>query len=424
MAAKFPSRSASETGRAIVDLVRSSGVISRVELAERSGLTGASISRTVKRLLDDGLLVETGQGDPTGGKRRTLLELNTQGRYAVGVSVDDARLTYVLINLRGEVVGQLTSGGAGPAEPRVVVRRMAKEVMGLLKRHRVRSVRDVTGIGVAIPGRLDARGHSMRASREATEWEQYALESALGEATGLPVTLEHDYVCAALGEFWVGRIPATADFICFYAATGFGGGIVLEGEVYRGSSANAGEIGHMTLDVDGPRCWCGSRGCLEAFAGPRTVVAKALARRGVAARLGLTGTPQDLRADFAAVAAAAVAGDADCSVLVRESARYVSAAVLSLANVMDLDRVVLSGPAFAEAGPLYLDAAQDAVSNLSFMRQVHPVTIELSQLGLSSAAVGAATVALDENLLVPAQQGPALTRGPRGRRALTGGSAP
>ena len=414
MAAKFSSRSAAETGRAIVDLVRSSGVISRVELAERSGLTGASISRTVKRLLDDGLLVETGQGDPTGGKRRTLLELNTLGRYAVGVSVDDARLTYVLINLRGQVVGQLTSSGAGPAEPQVVVRRMAEEIARLLQRHRVHPVRDVTGIGVAIPGRLDARGRSMRASREATDWEQYALESALGEATGLPVTLEHDYVCAALGEFWVGRIPATADFVCFYAATGFGGGIVLEGEVYRGASANAGEIGHMTLDVDGPRCWCGSRGCLEAFAGPRTVVAKALARRAVATRLGLTGAPQDLRADFASIAAAAVAQDADCLALVQESARYVSAAVLSLTNVMDLDRVVLSGPAFAEAGPLYLSAAHRAVSELSFMRQVHPVTIELSQLGLSSAAVGAATVALDENLLAPA--GP--TAEPAGEQAL------
>lgn len=404
MAARFTGRSAAETDRAIVDLVRSSGVVSRVELAERSGLTGASISRIVKRLLDDRLLVETGQGDPTGGKRRTLLELNTAGRFAVGISVDEARLTYVLINLRGEVVGQLVTAGVGHAEPRVVVRRMAAEVMGLLERYEVGSAADVTGVGVAIPGRLDTHGTAMRSSREATEWEQFALEPALEEAVGLPVTLEHDYVCAALGEFWVGRIPATADLLCFYAATGFGGGIVLAGDVYRGASDNAGEIGHMVLDVEGPQCWCGSRGCLEAFAGPRTVVGRALAIPGLAGRIGLRGDPDSIRADFAAVAAAAAADDAECRPLVEESARYVAAAILSLANVMDLDRVVLSGPAFAEAGPLYARAAEEAVGRLAFMRQVHPVTIELSQLGLSSAAIGAATVALDEGL-IPAEPG-------------------
>lgn len=400
MAAQFAQRSASDTGRAIVDLVRSTGVISRVELAERSGLTGASISRIVKRLLDDGLLVETGVGDATGGKRRTLLELNAGERFAVGITVDVAQLSYVLVDLRGEVVGELTSPGAGPTDPQVVVARMAAEAGRLLDQHGVTPAR-TTGIGVAIPGRLDAAGHSLRSSREATEWEQFALEPALEEATGLPVRLEHDYVCAALGEFWVGRIPAAEDFACFYAATGFGAGIVLGGEVYGGSSGNAGEVGHLVLDVDGPDCWCGGRGCLEAFAAPRTVVASALAGEGVAQQLGLSGDPVDLREDFARVALAAVGGDEACRALVERSARYVAAALLSLTNVLDLDRVVLSGPAFAQAGELYLKAAQDAVDRLAFLRGVHPVVVELSQLGQRSAAVGAATVALDSHLRSP-----------------------
>lgn len=399
LTARFTGRSAAETGRAIVDLVRSEGVVSRVELAERSGLTGASISRTVKRLLDERLLIEVGHGDSTGGKRPTLLELNTVGRFAVGISVDDARLTYVLINLRGAVIGELVSAGSGLAAPRVVVERVAQDVQSLLARHEIGSTRDVVGIGVAAAGRLDARGVAMRSSREATEWEQFALGTALEEATGLPVTLEHDYVCAALGEFWVGRVPVTADFVCFYAATGFGGGIVLEGAVYRGSSFNAGEIGHMILEAGGPQCTCGSRGCLEALAGPRTVVRQALADAGLARRFALTGADDRIRPEFAAIAGAAEAGDAGCLRLIEESARYVGAAILSLANVMDLDRVVLSGPTFTEAGSIYLRAARDAVGRLSFMRQVHPVTIELSQLGLQSAAIGAATVALDGNLL-------------------------
>lgn len=119
----------------------------------------------------------------------------------------------------------------------------------------------------------------------------------------------------------------------------------------------------------------------------------------LARRLGLTGAEDRVRAEFAGIAAAAADGDPACLAVISESARYVSAAILSLTNVMDLDQVVLSGPAFAEAGSIYLRAAQEAVTQLSFMRQVHPVSIELSQLGLRSAAIGAATVALDANLL-------------------------
>jgi predicted NBD/HSP70 family sugar kinase len=406
-AAKFPGRSATETERAIVDLVRSGGEVSRIDLAEQSGLTGASISRIVKRLLDEGLLVEIGQGDPTGGKRRTMLALNTNGRYAIGMSVDEAQLTYVLINLRGEVVSRLVSDGIHGADPQIVVGRMATEIVELMRGFGPHTADEVTGIGVAIAGRLDVRGVAMRASRETTEWEQFALEPALEEAVGLPVTLEHDYVCAALGEFWVGRVAASEDFACFYGATGFGCGVILEGKVYGGSSSNAGEIGHLTLDVDGPSCWCGSRGCLEVLAGPRAVVGQALRLPGVVERLGLSRKNDRVRADFAAIAAAAAGGDPDCRPLLEESARYVSAAILSLATVMDLDRVVLSGPGFAEAGPIYLAATEAALDRLFFLRQVHPVTIELSQLGLRSAAIGAATVALQSNLTRTARKQPA-----------------
>jgi predicted NBD/HSP70 family sugar kinase len=299
-----------------------------------------------------------------------------------------------------------------------VVARVAREVADLLHRFDV-DRGDVSGLGVAIAGRLDARRLVMRGSLQATEWEQFALEAALEEALGLPVTLEHDYVCAALGEFWVGRVPATADFACFYMATGFGFGLILEGEVYRGSSHNAGEVGHVILDVDGPECWCGSRGCLEALAGPRTVVRRAAAQPELVARLGLTGREDDVHADFAAVASAAADGDLEALELVEDSAHYVAAAILSLTNVLDLDRIVLSGPGFADAAGVYVRAAQSAVAGLAFVRQVHPVTIELSQLGLKSAATGAATVALHGSLgrAAPAprrgQGGDALRRRPR-----------
>lgn len=395
-------RSAAETEGAVLDLVRSGGVLSRVELAEQSGLTGASISRVVKRLLDRGLLVETGQGARTGGKRRTLLELGTGGRYAVGVSVDHARLTYVLVNLRGEVVASVEAPGIGQDPPVAVVRRAAQGVRELLDGQEL-CVREVAGVGVAVPGRLDpGPPGSDGSSRLATEWERLGLEAVLGEALDLPVRVEHDHVSAALGEFWVGKVPASASFACVYLSEGFGLGLRLRGDVHRGASRTAGEVGHMVLDAGGAPCWCGSRGCLDALAGPAAVVARVMASTA-GRELGLTGSHAAQHREFSTVCRAAADHDGAtagrdatreaCREAVEASARYVGTALLSIVNVLDLDRIVLAGPGFDEAGPLYADSVRAEVERRSSRRETAPVTVELSGLGLYSAAVGAATTA-------------------------------
>ncbi|MFC7404122.1 ROK family transcriptional regulator [Georgenia alba] len=397
MSQRFRQRSAADTAGAVVDLVRSSGAISRTELAEKSGLTEASISRIVKRLLERNLLVEVGQASSTGGKPRTLLQLRGDGRLEVGVAVDVDQVDYVLINLVGERLASRSGRGLGKERPPDAVRSMGEEIAGMLADAGV-SRTEVAGIGLALPGRHDPIRRRLRSQRLTSDWEKFAVEPELAEVTGLPVTLEHDYVSAVVGEFWVGRVPATSNMACLYMATGFGLGMLLGGQVYRGSSHNAGEIGHLVLDVDGPDCWCGSQGCLEAVAGPRRVVERARELPGVARALQLSGDGGAVRDEFAKVARAAMAGDAQCREIVEDSARYVAAAVLSTVNTLDLDRVMFAGRGFADAGPIYLEAARTAVSKLSFLREVSRVTIEMSQLGLAAAAVGAATLSIRKDL--------------------------
>ena len=109
--------SSENTRSAVLDLIRSGGVVSRGDLVQLSGLTAPSITRIVKVLIEDGLVIETGYGDSTGGKRRTLLELNASSRYAIGLSLDDARLTYVVTDLAGNLVGRLVAEGFRDATP-------------------------------------------------------------------------------------------------------------------------------------------------------------------------------------------------------------------------------------------------------------------------------------------------------------------
>src|SRR4051794_34032016 len=154
--------SSRNTRSAVLDLIRSSGTVSRIELAEMSGLTPTSITRIIKSLIDEGLVVETGFGDSTGGKRPSLIELNLLARYAVGLSLDDARLTYVVTDLGGNVIGQLVTPGIEQNPPSVVVPRIAEELDQLLDELDI-PVGDVVGVGVAGAG-LDIRGGAERLS--------------------------------------------------------------------------------------------------------------------------------------------------------------------------------------------------------------------------------------------------------------------
>ena len=400
--------SSRNTRSAVLDLIRSSGTVSRIELAEMSGLTATSITRIIKSLIDEGLVIETGFGDSTGGKRPSLIELNLLARYAVGLSLDDVRLTYVVTDLGGNVVGQLVTPGIDQQPPSVVVPRIAAELQQLFSELDI-PVAGVVGVGVAGAG-LDIRGGAERLSLTAHEWESFALQEALETATGLPTVRDNDAACAALGQFWVGRLPATHDFATVYMSNGFGLGLISNGSLGRGASSNLGEIGHMILDIDGPLCWCGSRGCLEMLAAPRAIVAHAMADTALAQELSISGGDSYLRHDFAAIVRASAQGDLRCRELIERSARYVAAAVLSLVNVLDLEHIYLAGPGFADAGAIYVRHIRDAVDSTARARAIHSVTVELSDPGIDAAAIGAASLALQYVLTPHTRTGQATSR--------------
>jgi predicted NBD/HSP70 family sugar kinase len=379
------------TRAAVLDLIRAAGTISRVGLVNASGLTGGTISTVVRGLIDEGLVAETGHAESTGGKRRVMLQLNHFARYAVGVHLDDARITYVLTNLGGAVVARISRAGAGADAPADVVARMAREVGALIDSVGVERDR-ILGLGLV-------------AARPSVHAE-FGRELEL--ATGMPVVLDNDATAAAIGEHWSGGVGATSTFAALYLGTGIGAGVVLGGTTYRGPSGNAGEIGHTCLDVDGPRCWCGARGCLEVLAGPAAVVAQARADRALTRAAGLVGgrtrvaTP--VATDFAAISRVARQGNARAVALLERSARYVAAAARSFANQLDLQVLVLTGPSFAVAGAVYLPVLRAELDSAFFARDAHPISVRLSPSAASAPAIGAAAIVLQSEL-VPRRQG-------------------
>ncbi|MEV4338411.1 ROK family transcriptional regulator [Streptomyces sp. NPDC049590] len=287
----------------VLGLLRDAGAegVSRLELAERTGLTPQAVSKITARLREEGFAAEAGRRASTGGKPRTVLRLVPEAGHAVGVHLDRDELRAVLVDLDGAVVaerrGELDLGAGAEAVLGAVcaaVRDVAGERLGEAPGGRgplvgagVALPGPLVGAGVALPGPLDhARGVLHRVTGF-PEWDGFPLRDALARRLGMPVVVDKDTNAAALGLAVGGAQEAAGrSFAYLHLGTGLGAGLVIDGGVHRGARTGAGEFGHQVLQLDGPPCECGNRGCVEALclgAAARGEIAEAARVLGVAA---------------------------------------------------------------------------------------------------------------------------------------------
>ncbi|WP_225858781.1 ROK family transcriptional regulator [Streptomyces albicerus] len=259
----------------LLDLLRRAGRmgISRLELAERTGLTPQAVSKITARLRDDGMVTEAGRQASTGGKPRTVLRLVPEAGHAVGLHLDRDELRVVLVDLTGAVAGErraaldLGAGaeavlGAVVAEIGEVVAGSAAGRSGAVPGPDAAARTAVLGVGVAMPGPLDHTHGVLHRVTGFPEWDGFPLRDELARRLGVPVVLDKDTNAAALGLAVGGEVGA---FAYLHLGTGLGAGLVLGGAVHRGARTGAGEFGHQVIQLDGPPCSCGNRGCVEAL---------------------------------------------------------------------------------------------------------------------------------------------------------------
>ncbi|KTS13070.1 ROK family protein [Microbacterium testaceum] len=369
------------TRSVVLELIRAAGPISRIELAAATALTPASMTTVVRELIRDGLVTEVGQGTPTRGKPRTLLEARPDARYAVGVLLGFGSTSYVAVNLWGEVVAERDGAGAGNDPPATVVRRVADDVRRLIVELDVDPA-IVTGAGVVVPGPIDSvRGTAVQLPAE-RPWSDFGLRAALSEATGLPVVMENDATAAAVGEYYSRATRGESTFATIHMGVGIGAGIVIGGEPLRGASANAGEIGHLSVDFDGPLCHCGNRGCLELVAAPFAV------ELAYAQRTGRSLAWSEI------VSGALTLGDGDAVAVLTRAADALGVAITGLVNLLDVGLVVLTGDGFGAAADFFATRAQESVDRAFFARRTHPVRVTVSAHPSRAAALGGAALAL------------------------------
>ena len=376
----------------LLDLIRVAGRTSRIELAAAARLTPATITNVIRDLMTQGLVREAGRAESRGGTPRRMLELDPTARYSVGIQLDRCTSSVVVVDFCGRPVAQATLAGSGRDAPLDTLRTLADHVEGLLASAAVPRDR-VLGVGLVTHGPQDRARGVLLTPQPTPAWREYPLTERFAEILDLPVLLENDANAAGAGEQWVGGLP-TNTFGVLYLASGLGGGVVVDGSLYRGRSSNAVEIGHVTLDAAGEPCTCGGRGCIANVCAPYAVVKRAMDDKALAARLGLQADRDATLADFERIARAAVRGDATARRLLESAAADLGVAAVTMVNLFDLDTVVLAGPALATAGPILRDGMAKVLEAAAFNRALQPVRVLLSRHGSIAAAVGGALLVL------------------------------
>ncbi|MFJ5260125.1 ROK family transcriptional regulator [Streptomyces sp. NPDC088387] len=353
--------------------------LSRVELAHSTGLSAQTVSNITRRLLDQGLARESGKRSTGSGKPRTLLEIVPAARYAVGVHLDPAVITCVLVDLLGTVVAQRSEGTPSGGDTDGTVADMAASVSAIVAESGADRER-VLGLGIAAPGPIDATAGWVVDPPELPGWGRYPLRDKLSAATGFPALLDKDVTAAVVAERWTGAATDSRNLLFFYLGTGSGMGLVVEDTVLRGVSGNAGEVGGL-----GAAC------------STRTLVEEAVALGVLGAEYTVT-NPADAQRGLERLAELAAEGEAAADGIIERLAIRIGRGVCAAATLLDVDTVVFGGPTWQLLADRLLSTVEPMVARSPFVKPTHPTTVVSTTLGENVAAVGAASLVLDRAL--------------------------
>ncbi|MBI1880324.1 MAG: ROK family protein [Chloroflexi bacterium] len=304
--------------------------------------------------------------------------------WVIGVDLGGTKIATGLVNPQNQIVEKVYVNTDIAEGPPAVVERIARCVEQL--RSALPTRQKVKAMGVCCPGPLDHLAGVVLDPPNLTGWINVPLQRLLEERLGLPAPIEHDAKAAALGEFYFGAGRDTNDMIFVVVGTGVGAAIIIGGELYRGSTNSAGEVGHITVDMHGPACSCGSNGCVEVYvAGPDLAqrFREAVADQPLA-------LPETMDGRY--VAELAAQGQPQARQVFQQAGQALGVAIATMAHLFDIDFYVIGG-SVAQAGDLLLEPTRAAVRYRAFESIGSRVKVVASSLGDDAAILGCAWMA-------------------------------
>ncbi|NPV53920.1 MAG: ROK family transcriptional regulator [Firmicutes bacterium] len=383
----------------VFEAIRNLGPISRSEIAVMTKLTPTTITKIVNELLRERLIMESGkEGNPGPGRNRILLRLNPKAAYVVGVGFDRTGITTAVTDLDAHVV-------SGP-EVRISAGREVVSPLDLMA-----SIRNaihlskvdrqkIIGIGVAAPGPLDVARGIIESPPNLKGWTGVKLREMVEDEFGVPMYLENDANACALAERWFGCATNVSNFVYIRTTSGIGGGVFIGGELYRGETGGAGEIGHITIDINGPRCECGNRGCVELYASTSLIMRRVInaIQGGQTTRIAdfLDTHSESGGLSLEMIGKAAREGDEFAKQVISEVAGALGVAAVNAVNLFNPELVVFGGELSDAWDDLLIRPIAEIVRDRGWGDSARIVRVVRGALGKEALIIGAATMAIRE----------------------------
>jgi predicted NBD/HSP70 family sugar kinase len=366
-----------------LNLVREKQPISRAELARVMGMRRGAVSLLVNQLLESGQVFEGAKGESKRGRRPTHLYIDTRRSCTLAVDISASRTSMLLMDALGHPLGEVTEFPTR-RRPAALVKALVAHMGPILSQPPARG--QCVGIGVAVSGIVDLEGRLKYSPT--LGWRDVDLVTPLRAATGLPVVIENSVKACILAQIWAvtGDLPADGPVVFVNISDGVGVGIGIDGKLLRGAHNVAGEFGHVPLNIHGPACSCGQRGCWEAYVSKRAITA-----RYVGSDPGWTGVTEPGGPTVREIVARARGGEGRALETLRETAYYIGRGFSTLIKSLDPRRVYVGGE-ITLAWDLVEKTVREALREQALIPETGETEIRVVPLGENPRLRGAAAL--------------------------------
>lgn len=349
----------------ILDIIRTKKAVSKAEIAAITGLSLNAVGIITTNRIAKNYIYISGIAQSSGGRKPELLSIKPNSYYSMGVDVDTDRIRFALIDITGAVIYssriKMNCVGDHKAVFDVINSEIDKN-----KKYKL------MGVGFAIAGQVDTKGETV-ISAPNLKWKNVNILNEL--STDIDVFLENESITSAIYESWSGICQEVKNFICINSKSGIGAGIFIDGKVYRGASGSAGEVGHIIVDINGPKCECGSNGCLETYASSLRI-AHMLKKQSIDEVIEMARN-----------------GEKTAINALKLSALYISVVISGLINTLNPEKIVL-GKEFVKYADLIIDDIRKQVKQKALAIPAKNVEITVSKEGTLSSVLGATILPL------------------------------
>ncbi|MCX5668073.1 MAG: ROK family protein [Candidatus Omnitrophica bacterium] len=317
-------------------------------------------------------------------------------RYSVGVDIGGTNIKLALCDKKARLRGKRTFSTTGFKDRSALIDGIVSRIEELISGAGLKK-REIIGVGIGAPGAVDIRTGTVHYLTNIPDWREVPLGNTLKKRLGIPVFVDNDVNVMALGEVYFGAGKGAVNMLCITLGTGVGGGLILDGKLYRGSSYAAGEFGHIPINIDGPKCKCGSWACVEAYAGNSYIVKDVIARIRSGQKTLITKLVEgDLsKVTPEIISEAARKNDKFAKQVWIDVGQMIGIGLAGVVNLLNVEKIVIGG-GVAGAGKRLFDSIKKAIKLRAMKLPAKTVKIVKAKLGYDAGLIGAATLVLYE----------------------------